>query len=60
MEVNIEWKEKNQEYLDELQKFFDKAQNIQDQESREEIIGQMLRCDKILTKLAINEINKNK
>ncbi len=60
MEVNKEWKEKNQEYLKELQIFLDKAQNIENEELKLEIIGQMLRCDEILTKLAINEINKNK
>ena len=60
MEVNINWKEKNQEYLNEIQLFLDKAQNIENAKLREEIIGQMLRCDKVLTKLAINEINKNK
>ena len=60
MEVNMDWKEKNEEYLNEVQIFLDKAQNIEDEQLRLEIIGQMLRCDKILTKLAVNEINKNK
>ena len=60
MEVNTEWKEKNEEYIDAVQIFLDKAQNIKNEQLRLEIIGQMLRCDKILTKLAIDEINKNK
>ncbi len=49
---NKEWKEKNKEYLKELQNFFDKAENIDDAELKKKIIGQMLRCDTILTKLA--------
>jgi len=34
-------------------------QNIEEK-LREEIIGQMLKCDKILTELAIQEIDRNK
>ena len=39
-------------YLKELQNFFDKAENIDDAELKKKIIGQMLRCDTILTRLA--------
>lgn len=46
------WKEKNKEYLKELQCFFDKAENIDDAELKKMIIGQMLKCDSILTKIA--------
>lgn len=49
---NKEWKEKNKIYLKELQNFFDKADNIEDNELKQLIIGQMLRCDNVLTKIA--------
>lgn len=60
MEVKLSWKEENKKYLNEVQKFLDKAENIKEEKLKEEIIGQMLKCDKILTELAIQEINKNK
>ena len=47
-----EWKEKNKKYLKELQIFFDRVDNIKDDELRQSIIGQMLICDEILTKIA--------
>lgn len=50
-----EWKEKNKIYLRELQNFFDKADNITDDSLKQKIIGQMLRCDDILTKVAEKE-----
>lgn len=46
------WKEKDYNYLRELQFFFDKADNIDDNELKSHIISQMLRCDKILTEKA--------
>lgn len=52
------WKEKNKEYLKELQNFLDKASNIEDEILKQKIIGQMLRCDDILTKLAEEEFMK--
>ena len=35
-----------------MQNFFDKADNIEDNNLRKKIIGQMLKCDDILTKIA--------
>lgn len=52
IEDNKEWKEKNQEYLNELQSFFDKAENILDTELKRKIVEQMLKCDEVLTKIA--------
>lgn len=49
---NRDWKEKNERYLLELQKFLDKAENIRDNELKQSIIIQMLKCDNILTELA--------
>ena len=54
----IEWKEKNQKYLKELEKFLDIADNIREEGLKQDIIIQMLRCDEILTNLARNEISK--
>ncbi len=60
MEINIEWKEKNKKYLNDIQAFLDKAENIENEGLKADIINQMLKCDKILTELAIDEINRNK
>lgn len=49
---NKDWKEKNKNYLKELQNFFDKADNIENNNLKQKIIGQMLKCDDILTKIA--------
>lgn len=52
------WKEKNKEYLKELQNFLDKADNINDELLRKKVIEQMLRCDAVLTKLAEAEFER--
>ena len=46
------WKFKNEEYVLEIAKFFDKASQIKDQELQESIIVQMLKCDRLLTELS--------
>ena len=38
-------------YLFELQKFLDATENIKDEEFKNRIIGQMLRCEEALTRL---------
>ncbi len=53
------WKTNNKQYLFELQKFLDLADNIKDEKLRKNIISQMLKCDKCLTKIAEEEL-KNK
>ncbi len=53
------WKTNNKQYLFELQKFLDLADNIKDEKLRKYIISQMLKCDKYLTKIAEEEL-KNK
>ena len=55
---NKDWKEKNKKYLKELQNFFDKADNISDENLRNKVIGQMLKCDDILTKIAENRFQE--
>lgn len=52
-----EWKEKDKLYLKELQKFFDRVDNIEDCELRQSIISQMLICDKVLTEIAEKMFN---
>ena len=57
-EYSRKWKEKNEKYLFELQKFLDIAENIKDEKLRNSVIGQMLRCDEVLTRLAEDMITK--
>lgn len=53
-----EWKEKNKNYLKELQLFLDYVDGIKDEELRHRVTNQMLICDETLTKIAENEIDK--
>lgn len=46
------WKNKNEQYLFELQKFFDLVDNIEDEKLRESIIRQILKYDKCVTNIA--------
>ena len=55
---NENWKATSPKYLKELQTFLDKAENIQNEDLRKEIIFQMLKCDKELTLLAEEMFNK--
>lgn len=54
-----DWKVKNKEYLKELQIFLDKVDNIENEELKKDIIYQMLKCDKVLTKIAQEKIEEN-
>ena len=54
------WKASSQKYLRELQAFLDKAENIEDEELRKEIIFQMIKCDNELTLLAEEMFKKLK
>ena len=56
--INRDWKEKNKLYLREVQIFLDKSDNIKDESLKRKIIGQMLRCDKILTEIAEKNFKK--
>lgn len=53
-----DWKEKDEKYLKELEKFLDITDNISDERLKLDIIYQMLKCDEILTKIAENNMNK--
>lgn len=46
------WKNENEQYLYELQKFLDLTDNIKDEKLRKQIVSQMLKCDKCVTNLA--------
>jgi len=52
------WKEKNKSYIYEFQVFLDKAENIENESLRKDIIMQMLKCDKTITKIAQEKINE--
>jgi len=58
MELDEDWKKEGKRYLQELQKFLDKAENIENEELRKEVIIQMLKCDDELTKLANEKIKQ--
>lgn len=64
MENNIicksKWKNNNQQYLFELQKFLDLADNIEDENLKKSIIYQMLKCDKCLTLIAERKFKRIK
>lgn len=47
-----DWKEKNEKYIIELNKFFDIVDNIENEDLKLRVIYQMLTCDKILTEIA--------
>lgn len=55
---NRKWKEENEKYLKELQRFFDKVEKIDDVELRDNILNQMLQCDKVLTEVAEETFKK--
>jgi len=57
---NRNWKANGQKYLKELQAFLDKAEAIENEEIRKEIIFQMLKCDNELTLLAESIFDKYK
>lgn len=56
---NENWKASSQKYLKELQAFLDKAENIENEELKKEIIFQMLKCDNELTILAEEMFKKS-
>lgn len=47
-----EWKNKNQKYILDLDKFFDLVDNVKQECLRRQIRTQMIRCDKNITKMA--------
>lgn len=49
---DLSWKNKNPMYLCEIQKFLDKVDNIENENLKQDIIHQMLRCDQVLTALS--------
>ncbi len=53
---NLDWKNKNDNYLKELQRFLDKTESIDNENLRKEIITQMLKCDSVLTNLCQEKI----
>lgn len=60
IENNLDWKEKNKKYLNQMQKFLDATDSIEKEDLKNHIIAQMLKCDNILTQAALMEIQKYK
>lgn len=60
IETDLAWKEKNEDYLSQLQKFLDATDSIEREDLKNKVIAQMLICDNILTKAAQKEIQKYK
>ena len=59
--MNIEeYKKQNQEYLMQMQRFFDIADNIKDEKLKKNIIYQKIRCDEILENLIIRFFQEQK
>lgn len=56
--TNRKWKEENNQYLCELQRFFDRVDNIEDNELKNSIIRQVMICDEILTKIAESKFDE--
>lgn len=54
-----EWKEKNLEYIKELEKFLDIVDNVENEKLKLDIIYQMLKCDEVLTKIAEKNLRNN-
>ena len=52
MNIERSWKNRNEYYLKELQSFLDKAENIENEDLKKDIIFQMLKCDEVLTQIA--------
>lgn len=50
----------NEKYLMELQRFFDLADNIPDEDLKKRIIYQMLKCDETITEIFEKILNSNK
>ncbi len=47
-----DWKERNAEYINALDKFLDVVDNVENEDLKLDIIYKMLQCDEILTKIA--------
>lgn len=58
MKNNEEWKTKNKRYVKELQKMFDIIDNVQDEELKNRILLQFVRCDELITELAKEHLSK--
>ena len=56
--IREDWKKQEKKYLQELQKFLDRTDNIENEAIRQDIVFQMLKCDDILTKLAEKNFQK--
>lgn len=53
--ISKRWKDKNENYLKQLECFLDTVDNVKDEDLKIKIIFKMLRCDEILTNIAEEE-----
>ena len=50
--INVNWKNRSQNYLEEMQSLLDRLQSIEDKDLKKEIFYKILKCDNELTILA--------
>ena len=50
--INVNWKNRSQNYLNEMQSLLDRLQSIENQDLKKEILYKILKCDNELTILA--------
>ena len=50
--INVNWKNRSQNYLEEMQSLLDRLQSIEDKDLKKEILYKILKCDNELTILA--------
>lgn len=55
---NDDWKVKNKRYLKEVQKMLDIIDNVKDEELKNRIVLQFVKCEDLITELAIDELNR--
>lgn len=58
MEIKDKWKVDDEDYLKELLKMLDIIENVQDEDLKTKLLFQYAKCDNLITKLAIKEMNK--
>ena len=58
MKGTDEWKTKDKRYLKELQRMFDIVENVKDEDLRNRILIQFVRCDELITELAREQISQ--
>ena len=58
MEIDDKWKVDDENYFKELLKMLDIIEKVKDEELKRKLLFQYAKCDNLITKLAIKEMNK--